>query len=138
MDQRPFDTGKIETSPLCISGYDRDLSIILWNRSCEAYFRLTRSEVIGKNLFSLFPFIEDDYRVKCLRGAFDGRSYFFREMPYRFSKGLYTQYILPYQIESGKVRSVLNLVQNLDSAASMTAEQMIAGLAPGYVFDNRG
>lgn len=129
MQQRRFDTDKLESSPLCISGYNKDLDIILWNKSCEEHFQLEKSQVLGKNLLSVFPFIEDDYRVKCLHGAFDGRSYFFRKMPYRFSKGLYTQYILPCQAEGEKVESVLNIVQNLKNTDSLTQEQMLASLA---------
>ncbi|HEY0066204.1 MAG TPA: PAS domain-containing protein [Flavisolibacter sp.] len=129
MDHHRFDIDKIEASPLCISVYNKALDIILWNKTCEEHFRLRRSEVLGKNLFSLFPFIEDDYRVKCLRSAFEGRSYFFRKIPYRFSKGLYTQYILPYQVESNKVQSVLNIIQNLNGVESMTSEQIISDLS---------
>lgn len=128
MDHPRFDIDKIESSSLCISVYNKALDIILWNKACEDHFRLRGAEVLGKNLFSIFPFIEDDYRVNCLRSAFDGRSYFFSKIPYRFSKGLYTQYILPFRVENNKVLSVLNIIQNLNGAAPMTAEQLVAGL----------
>ncbi len=128
MDHHRFDIDKIEASSLCISVYNKALDIILWNKSCEEYFHLHSSAVLGKNLFSIFPFIEDDYRVVCLRGAFEGRSYFFPSIPYRFSKGLHTQHILPFQVENNKVLSVLNIIQNLNGTAPMTAEQLVSGL----------
>ena len=129
MNHLRFDLDKIEASSLCISVYNKALDIILWNKSCEEYFLLRSSDVLGKNLFSVFPFIEDDYRVTCLRGAFDGRSYFFSRMPYRFSKGIYTQYIRPYKTDGQNVQSVLNIVQNVNGINSMTAEQIISGLS---------
>jgi PAS domain-containing protein len=129
MDHHRFDIDKIEASSLCVSVYNKALDIIIWNKACEEHFRLRSAEVVGKNLFSLFPFIEDDYRVVCLRGAFEGRSYFFSKIPYRFSKGIYTQYILPFRVEGGKVQSVVNIIQDLDGTESMTAEQLVSGLS---------
>lgn len=128
MHHHRFDIDKIEASPLCISAYNKTLDIILWNKACEEHFRLRSAEVLGKNLFSIFPFIEDDYRVVCLRGAFEGRSYFLPKIPYRFSKGVCTQYIHPFRAEAGKVQSVLNIVQNLNGTDSMTAEQIVSAL----------
>jgi PAS domain-containing protein len=137
MDHPRFDIDKLEASSLCISVYNKALDIILWNKACEEHFRLRKADVTGKNLFSVFPFIEDDYRVSCLRGAFEGRSYFFPSIPSRFSKGFCTQYILPHQTENNKVLSVLNIVQNLNGTTPMTAGQMVSGLTTEKLFHSR-
>jgi PAS domain-containing protein len=129
MSQQPFDINKIENSPFCISVYNQKLDVLLWNRSCEDYFRIKKDDILGKGLLSAFPFIEDDYRTQCLRKAFEGRTYFFNKVPYRFARGTYTQYIGPFETEENKVQSVINIVQDLTPGKEpFTREQMLESI----------
>lgn len=108
-----FDAGKLENSPDCISAYNQDLMILIWNSACEKKYGIAKQEALGRNLLHLFPHIEDDYRVRCFRKSIQQeQSFFFPNLPYLYGKGLYTQVILPLRNAEQQVIGSLNVVRD--------------------------
>jgi PAS domain S-box-containing protein len=123
-----FDNKFIEAAPYSISAYNAGLKIILWNSACEERFGIKKETILGKDLLTVFPYMNDDYRVNCIRNAFKGKSYFFENIPYRFHKGFYTQYITPLQVTHNRVDSVVNIVHDLGQSLPLTKEQLLESL----------
>lgn len=78
-----------------ISAYDRKLRVIAWNKLCEKKFSITARDALGKNLLEIFPDVDNDYRVKCLKEcALEGKDFYFAGLPYLYTKGFYSQLII--------------------------------------------
>jgi PAS domain S-box-containing protein len=110
-----LDQNNIEHSTNCISGYDSQLNIIIWNKACEKKFSISKEDVIGKPLLTFFPFIVNDYRVQCFyKSLQEGTSFFFTNLDYHYSDGLYHQLILPLQNDQEEIVSVISIVKDID------------------------
>lgn len=108
-----LDAHKIEQSPDCISAYDAELNILIWNRACEEKFGIPKEEALSRNLLHLFPHIEEDYRVGCFRKTLhEGESFFFPNLPLLYTEGVYSQAILPLHNEQKAVVGTLNIIRN--------------------------
>jgi two-component system, NtrC family, sensor kinase len=108
----------------CISAYDDRLFITVWNRACERKFGVSEKEAVGKQLFDLFPHIEKDYRVKCMKEAITlGKSFFFSNMVYQYTNQphYYSQYIRPFKHSTGTV-GVINIVRDHDQEERLTVK----------------
>jgi PAS domain-containing protein len=111
MGQR-VDLSMVEFSPDFISGYDEKLNVVVWNPAIAKKYKMPREEVLGKNLFELFPYVKkDDFRIDCMRHAIKERqTYFFSMLPYAYEKGTCTQLIMPTTIHLGSI--ALNIVRD--------------------------
>jgi PAS domain-containing protein len=109
-----LDLKKIDNATECISAYDNSLHVTLWNRACVEKFHIEAKKIIGKYLVDLFPYIENDYRVGCLRtAANEGQSYYFPNMAYLYTEQqqFYSQLIKPLR-EGDKLIGVINIVRD--------------------------
>jgi PAS domain S-box-containing protein len=107
-----LDTNKIEQSPDCISAYDSDLRILVWNAACEKKYGISKEEALSQNLLHLFPHIEEDYRVRCFRRSVqEQQSFFFPNLPLLYGAGIYSQLVLPLHNDTGEVFGSLNIVR---------------------------
>ena len=115
MQLQYLDMEKIDRSGDLIVIYDRELNFTHWNSSCENRFGFLKTDVIGQPLLKFFPQVDDDFRVKCLRDAIsEEKSFFFTNLPYLYSKGYYSQLILPlYSIEIRPV-GVISIARDVE------------------------
>jgi PAS domain S-box-containing protein len=97
-----FDNKFIEAAPYSISAYNAGLKIILWNSACEERFGIKKETILGKDLLTVFPYMNDDYRVN--------------------------QYITPLQVTHNRVDSVVNIVHDLGQSLPLTKEQLLESL----------
>lgn len=108
-----LDAAKIEESTDCISAYDDDLKILIWNKACEQKYGISKEKALHRNLLHLFPHIEQDYRVQCLRKCGqEQESFFFSNLPLLYSTGFYSQAILPLHTSDETVIGSLNIVRD--------------------------
>lgn len=107
-----FDAAKIEQSTDCISAYDDDLTILIWNKACEKKYGVLKEEALGHNLLHLFPHVREDYRVACIRKCTQKEeSFFFPNLPLLYGVGMYSQVILPLHNEEDEIIGSLNIVR---------------------------
>lgn len=112
MDFCTLDLNIIDRSTDCISVYDEDLNIKVWNKAVEKKYGIGAAEAIGENLFDLFPHVKDDYRVRCMKEALAvNKNFYFTGLPYVYGNGTYTQVILPFENSSDE-RFVMNVVRD--------------------------
>lgn len=121
-----IDFSRIDDSTDCISGYDLQLNIVLWNKTIARKYNISEEQAVGKNLLELFPFIsKDDFRVKCLRQAMEEKkSFFFSYLPYIHSTGNYTQLIKPVNHHC----RVLNIVRDHEADEKYVREDLLKPL----------
>lgn len=107
-----LDADKIDQSPDCISAYDDDLTVLIWNKACEKKYGIPKEKALHHNLLHLFPHIKDDYRLECLhKSTRKAESFFFRNLPLLYGNGIYSQAILPLHNEERELIGSLNIVR---------------------------
>lgn len=113
MQRSLLDADKIEQSSDCISAYDKDLKIIIWNRACETKYGIPKEEALSRDLLGLFPHIAQDYRIGCFRRSLQNdESFFFANLPLLYTAGVYSQLILPLHNEQKEVVGSLSIVRD--------------------------
>jgi PAS domain-containing protein len=107
-----FDTHKIEQSTDCVSAYDAELRILIWNKACEEKYGIPKEKAVHQSLLHLFPHVEHDYRIACLRTCLrEGQAFFFPNLPFLYGSGVYSQAIVPLHNEHHEVIGALNIVR---------------------------
>lgn len=121
-----LDHYKIRISRDSISQFDLDMKITGWNPACVERYGVTESEALGRRLQDIFPFIANDYRLICLEDAAkNGKSFYFPNMPYQYSKGAYYQVIVPLKSQNKIITGVLNIFRDSQHADKRTTKRDI-------------
>lgn len=129
-----LDLEKIGTTSDLVSQYDRDLRIILWNPACEKRFSISREQAIGKRLTELFPQVENDFRVVCLkRSANEGLSFFFSNMPYAHNNGFYTQVIQSLKINDQPAFTLNVIREHKEEFVRINKKNLLDGVLLKFV-----
>ncbi len=105
---------KVRNAQECVSAYDEQLNITLWNASMERRTGMTEKDALGKCFLDIFPYTRDDQRTRFLKIAMSAdQSFFFPNMIYLYLQpfSYYTQYIQPLK-KNGKVIGVINIVKD--------------------------
>lgn len=118
---------KVRNAQECISAYDQQLNITLWNPAMEKRTGVAEKEALGKCFLDLFPHTRNDQRTKFLNIAMStDQSFFFPNMIYLYLQPFtyYTQYIQPLK-QYGKVIGVINIVRDHTIEAFFSQEDFI-------------
>ncbi len=105
---------KVRNAQECISAYDEQLNITLWNPAMVKRSGVAEKEALGKCFLDIFPHTRSDQRTKFLNIAMStDQSFFFPNMIYLYLQPFtyYTQYIHPLK-KHGRVIGVINIVRD--------------------------
>jgi hypothetical protein len=90
------------------------MRVTCWNPACEKQWHISRDQAISKTLIELFPQfpMQSDYRYQCLvQAAQKGKSFYFSNLPYKYSEGMYYQAIVPLKSDN-RIVGALNIVRD--------------------------
>jgi len=119
---------KVRHAKECISAYDEQLNILLWNPAVEKRTSVAEKNAIGRCFLDLFPYAKDDQRIKFLSIAMStDQCFFFPNMIYLYIQpfSYYTQYIQPLK-KDGKVIGVINIVRDHDLEENFTPNDFLS------------
>lgn len=109
-----LDEERIRITSDLVSRYDRDLKVVGWNPACARRWNIPEEQAIARFLDELFPHIpvQQDYRYVCLsEAARHGKSFYFSNLPYRYTTGTYYQAIVPLKGKNEEIIGVMNVVR---------------------------
>lgn len=95
-----------------VVGYDRDLRIVLWNKSAEEWFNVSKQDAIGKSITELFPSLKTDKRLDYLRRALEGEEFYLTGEKGTLRDAYYKQKILPWRDGEGHIVGALVIAQD--------------------------
>jgi len=96
--------------------------IIEWNLKAEQAYGLKRQEVIGRNVFELFPKIKNDVVIERYRRALAGELVQLSEMELTYIKGFHEVSMVPIKDEKGNVTAVMTLMHDISEQVNLRSE----------------
>ncbi len=101
--------------------------IIAWNKTSELLTGLSKGDVTTKNLFQIFPQINNDVEmVEAIQNAFNGMKSFLPAKPGFFNRQYIENHFIPLKEDNGKVIGIMNIMH--DVAHRIKAEKQLSRL----------
>ncbi len=99
---------------------DRGFSIVIWNAAMETMSGLRGADLIGKQLFAVFPFLSETGEERMIREALAGRAAASKDRPFRFEStrrsGYFDAHYKPWTGTSGEVLGVVAVIRDITEA----------------------
>jgi PAS domain S-box-containing protein len=93
--QKEFSDSLLENNVDGVVAFDPEGCITAWNKRMEELNGKKRDEVLGHNLFDLFPEYHTNQEGEAVRRALRGESSFLRDHPYGIRKGFFEVHTMP-------------------------------------------
>ena len=97
-------------------------NVIGWNLKAEKAYGLKRHEVIGKNVFELFPKIKNEVVIERYRRALAGEIVQLSEIELAYVKGFHEVSMVPIRDENGNVTAVMTLLHDISEQVNLRLE----------------
>jgi PAS domain S-box-containing protein len=105
---------------------DRNYSIVLWNAAMERTSGLRSTDLLGKQVFAVFPFLVDTGEDQVLRDVLEGRSASSRDRPFRFEStrrsGFYDAHYTPWRGKSNEILGCLAVIRDITDAKASSLQ----------------
>jgi len=109
-------TSLLDASLDGIVALDNELRYTAWNQTMERISGVKRDQVLGKNAFDVFPFLQEIGEDHYLREALAGKSVVARNRPFNIPEtnhaGQFEGYYFP-QIVEGKIVGVIGIIREI-------------------------
>jgi PAS domain S-box-containing protein len=106
---------------------DLHWNIISWNKMSEKCTGITRDQLLGKNIFEVFPEIKiDTEMMEAFEYAMKGKQSFLSTAPGRFNRSYYENHFIPLEDKNGNLIGVMNIMH--DVAHRIKAEKKLEEL----------
>lgn len=120
----------VQSSVDRIIALDRNLNYLYWNKKAEAYYGLSKEEVIGKNILEVFPQLVNDPSYGEIRRALRGETVYLPANPEQ--EKYFETYLVPIKTNKGEVTSLLWMAHDRTNeiqaqAKHQKAQQQLAG-----------
>jgi PAS domain S-box-containing protein len=121
--EKEFSETLINNSIDGIIAFDKRLYVTAWNKTLELQNGLTKSEVIGKKLFDVFPNYKNTEEGKAMEEVLTGKRTSLEDVPHKGKKGFYEINIIPLINERNEITGGLTIIH--DITARKSAEDKI-------------
>ncbi|HYO21593.1 MAG TPA: PAS domain-containing protein, partial [Flavisolibacter sp.] len=111
----------VQSSVDRIIALDRNMNYIYWNRKAEEYYRLTKEEVLGKNILDVFPQMVNDPSYVEIRRALKGETIHLAADPR--NEKYFETYLVPIKGERGEVTTLLWVAHDLTKEWQLEQER---------------
>ncbi len=112
-DRLEFIGKLVESSVNRIAVLDRNLNYLYWNKKNEIHFDLNKQEVIGKNIFEVFPDFRNDQSYLGLKKAISGETVHLPVNRNSGTKQFDETYLIPIKGNREEIIAVLWMVNDL-------------------------
>lgn len=127
--EKAFSESLLENSIDGIVAFDKESRIISWNRVMEELTGKSKAEVMGKNIFKLFPAYQVNEEGKAIRKALQGETTVLHDHPYGIRNGFYEVYTLPLfineqHLREKEVRGGLSIIHDVTERIKLEQERI--------------
>ncbi|MFN3404237.1 MAG: PAS domain S-box protein [Cytophagaceae bacterium] len=130
----------IDNSSDRVIAFDRQMTIIAWNKTLESALGIKKEDAIGKNFYEIFP----DYvgRIGYINEVWKGEKVILKEMPYLRSNGYYDAEIIPLFDGNNQVAGALcysrTVTERIETRQKLFEQEnfikSIADASPSFIF----
>lgn len=97
-------------------------NVIGWNKSCERIYSRQRDEVIGRNIFDVFPQIRTQTVMDRFKRALGGETIHVPVQPSAEAPGYQELFMVPFRDEQGAVMGVLHVLHDVTMQQQLQEE----------------
>ncbi|MEI6949991.1 PAS domain-containing protein [Paraflavisolibacter sp. H34] len=116
-ERQQFIDSMIDNSVDRIQAFDPDLRILVWNKKCEEYYGLKKSEVMGRRLLDFFPKVQGQNLVlDAILRAFTGERTYVPPQQEIYANSIAERFYVPIKNEKGEVYSVIGILHDVTKA----------------------
>jgi len=120
-EQKAFAELVIENDPAMILAIDKNFNVIAWNKKSEEHANLKKEEVIGNNLFHLFPEYNNEQWVSLYNSVLnEGKSLHFPILEFKRKKGFGENWVLPLRNAKQQIIGLLSITLDITAATEIT------------------
>jgi PAS domain S-box-containing protein len=117
----------IDASINRIYAIDSQMNIIAWNKRSEEITGVKKEDALGRNVFDLFPKLEQDEVIrKAYEDALAGNYVHLEPKRSIYSQGIYERFFIPLKNDHGKTSAVVNIL--LDVSVLVEKEEELKEL----------
>jgi PAS domain S-box-containing protein len=102
---------------------DQHMNYLYWNPKAEAYYDMSKQEVLGKNILEIFPAFRNDPSYREFRRALKGETVHIPAMPDEGQHNYFETYLIPVKGEEGSISGVLWIVHDLSKEFELQHER---------------
>lgn len=114
----------VQSSVDRIIALDRNMNYLYWNKKAEAYYGLSKEEVLGKNILEVFPQLVNDPSYAEIRKALKGETIHIPANP--SIQKYFETYLVPIKNEKEEVVGLLWMAHDLANEYRLLEEQQKA------------
>ena len=98
---------------------DENNNILLWNRACEAQFKLRREEALHRNFFDVLPHLKEETTLTQFGQALKGQPVVSHANQWAGGRGYYNLIMVPLRDNEGAVNGILHLLHDVTKEQGM-------------------
>lgn len=111
--EKEFSDAVINNSIDGIFAFDTDLRITEWNKTLEKLNGRSKADVIGKNIFDLFPSYRTGDEGQAFKEVLEGKKCNLGDKPYSNQRGFYEAHMVPLLNEQNRITGGLSLIRDV-------------------------
>lgn len=111
--EKSFAESLIDNSPQFIMAYDKQMLLNVWNTKSEQFSGLLKKDVIGKNVFDLFPDYKKATWAASIEKALKGRTVHLPKVEFLNGEGWGESFLIPLKDKDGSVNGILSITNDI-------------------------
>ncbi|HXA00453.1 MAG TPA: PAS domain-containing sensor histidine kinase [Cytophagaceae bacterium] len=111
--EKEFSETLIDNSIDGIFAFDKEMKITAWNKTLEIQNGFMKKEIVGKNLFEIFPNYKGTEEGTAIEDVLTGRRMNFGNVPYKWKRGFYEMNIIPLLNGKNQITGGLIIIHDI-------------------------
>ncbi len=122
-NQKAFAELLIESSPLMILAYDKNMNITTWNKKSEEHNKLKKEQVIGKHTFEIFHEYNNENWVNSIKEVMEeGKTLHYPKVQFKNQSGWGEIFVVPLRDTNNDIIGVLSITKEITELVKMTLD----------------
>jgi PAS domain S-box-containing protein len=122
--EKDFSENLLENSIDGIVAFDKNCHITAWNKMMEELNGISKEEVLGKNIFELFPEYEVNDEGKAVMRALAGEKTTLHDHPYGIRNGFYEVHTLPLLGDNQEPAGGITIIHDVTERIKIEQERI--------------
>jgi PAS domain S-box-containing protein len=111
--EKEFSETLIDNSIDGIFAFDKEMKITAWNKTLEIQNGFSKKEIVGKNLFDIFPNYKGSEEGTAIEDVLTGKRMNFGNVPYKWKRGFYEMNIIPLLDDANQITGGLVIIHDI-------------------------
>jgi len=122
-NQKAFAELLIESSPLMILAYDKNMLITTWNKKSEEHNNLKKEDVLGKHIFEIFHDYNNENWINTMNDVLQfGKTLHYPKVKFKNQSGWGEIFVVPLRDTQNQIIGVLSITKEITELVKITSK----------------